>query len=313
MIKKHHQSRCVYGVACRLAGVLIISVIATGCLTGTASVPPEMSVSGPNLPMPAPCRIYTPPDWDGITQLPLIILLHDHNENSLVFERHGVPSALFTMMDAGSIPPALLAVPESENGFWWNYYDRSRRYADFIARDLIPAVAKNYPVQRTSRSLHIFGIGTGAMGAVELAALYPGFFATVGALNGQYFDAGGAAQYVQENPWRNFEKVFGPMTNERAMNAHSVYHLIRKATDVPGTRFVLGNSAMGSWDLIESNELFRQHLFQQDIPHDVIEFFGSQRQDSIWAIIPVFISLQLGAGDTYGEINGNPYHVFKSR
>ena len=151
------------------------------------------------------------------------------------------------------------------------------------------------------------------MAAVEAAAIYPGIFGTVGALNGVYFDLAGAVAYAEQNPFADFDAIFGPSQNQRVMAAHAVYSLIESASDVPGTRFVVGCCALDSWDVNESNEVLRQHLFQLRIPHDSVEFFGTKESASSLSIIPVFVSLQLGAGDTYGEINGNPYHVFKSR
>ena len=293
--------------------IMIFLLLLIGCATLKAPDPAEPGIATSLLPAPVSCRFYAPTGWDGVTPLPLVIMLHDHSENSLIFEKHGIISSLMAMMESGAIPLAILAAPESEKGFWWNYYDGSHRYADFIVRDLIPEAARRYPIRKDTKNLHVFGIGTGAMGAVELSYLYPGVFGTVGAINGHYFDDVGAVEYAEQNPFSKFDMVFGPTHNQRAMQAHSVYHGIQTAADVSGTRFVIGSSALESWKLNESNELLRQHFFLLGIPHDTVVFYGSDKKDNGQSMIPVFVALQLGVGDTYGEVNGNPYHVLKSR
>lgn len=298
-------------VSCAIITLILLQ--ACGCATLPSASPPAMTVTGERMPEPVPCRVYTPPGWDGATPLRLVILLHDRGENGSSFEKRGVIASLSARMSSGVIPPALLAVPETADGYWWNWHNRSRMVSDFLMMDLIPALAERYPLLPTSDALHLFGVGTGAMAAVELPARYPGVFFTVGALNGIYFDATGAADYARESINSRFESVFGPPTNPEAMTDHSVFDLIRSAGDVPITRFVLGSLSTGSWRILESNDLLRQHLFKLQIPHDVVDFFSTPRSKSLPAAMAVVIAVQLGQTEISGEIDGNPYQVFKSR
>jgi hypothetical protein len=292
--------------ACSLSAI-------SGCATGINTFIEEPGIQSKYVSENVQYKTYVPPDWNGSTPLSMVILLHDRKENFHVFEKSGVVDAFFNISAENRLPESVLIVPDNPGGFWWNYYDGSKKYADFIVRELIPAVQSTFPTRNETRHIHLFGTGTGAMGAVELAFVFPGIFGTVGALNGLYFDVMGAATYVEQNPFINLKRVFGPADNIRAMTIRSVFNNIQTRQDVPETRFVIGNSSFGSWELNQSNELFQEHLLQLDIPHDRVIFHGSDDKQTTRSMIPVFLGLQLGMGNTYGETGSVPYHVLKFR
>lgn len=287
-------------------------------LSGCVSTPSELVAGGPVMvseyvPEPVPYRVYTPPSWNGTDPLPLLIFLHDRNGHCTDLETAQIIPYLRTAFQSGEMPPCIIAAPESRRGFWWNYYDNTRRYADFLIADFIPRLRLKYPVTPGPGGLHILGVGTGAMGAVELAIQHPGHIGTVGALGGYFFDDLGAAVYVDKNIFSGMEKVLGPSTDPEAMRAHSVYHRIQSKADAAGTCFVLGSGAFSGWDVAESNELFRQHLALHNIPHDYVMFHGTSKWESRRNIMPVFIGLQLGDRRNRGQVNGMPYEVLKYR
>jgi len=287
-------------------------------LSGCAGTSSDLTAGGPvmtseNLPEPVAYRVYTPPGWDGSEPLPLLIYLHDRGGHCTDLETSGIIPVLFSAFQAGTLPPCIVAAPESHGGYWWNYFDGSRRYGDFLMDEFIPALRSRYPVRPGPRGLHVLGVGTGAMGAVELAYLYPGRIGTVAALDGYYFDDLGASVYVDKHFFSGMEKILGPSDDPRAMAAHSVYYRITSAQSVAPTRFVLGCGAFSDWDVTETNELFRQHLALHSIPHDTVMFHGTSRREGRLAILPVFISQQLGDRRTRGEINGEPYEILKFR
>jgi enterochelin esterase-like enzyme len=292
---------------------MVSAFLLTGCLPAVRQIPAAHYLQSPCLPDPLPYTVHTPPEWDGVTPLPLAILLHDRHETGSVFEDSHVVSHLHGLMATGHIPAVLLAVPENSEGFWWNYYDGTHRYADCLAVDFIAELNRTYPLLNEPSARHIFGVGLGAMGAVETVAMHPGVFGSAGALNGRYFDAAGAADYVRGRPFSGFNAVFGPPESQKAMTARSIYDRITSAADVAHTRFVLGHTLRSGWEIADSNEFFLRHLATLGIPHDFVVFHGSSLKSEERAMVAICIAVQLGLNDLYGEIDGVPYQVLKYR
>ncbi len=293
--------------------ICVFLIGATGCQTTSQFSANSTVIPTRNLPEAHQCFIYEPPDTLQYSQLPVVILLGNRTHRSNFFERSNTIAQLHEWMTQGLIPPALLVVPESRDGLWWNYFDQSHMYADYLVNDLIPELQKKYSVAANSRHHHVFGIGTGAMGAVEMSSLYTGSFGTVGALNGYYFDSAGAPNYIRQHPFQNSRQIFGPPENQLAMNARSIYKHIQKSSNVEGTRFFLGFCGSDGWDIIQSNTLFQEHLMHLGISHDIINFYGAMSRQTTIKMIPVFIALQLGLQEIYGEIDDVSWQVLRHR
>jgi enterochelin esterase-like enzyme len=293
--------------------VYVILLSTAGCTSPSVHSPNSVFIQTNRLPDTTECRIYNPPKMHAETSFPVVILLTNRTDKIDFFERNNIITHLHEWMTEGLIPPALLVVPESQDGLWWNYFDQSLMYADFIVNDLLPELQKRYPVSSDSRNHHVFGIGTGAMGAVEMAVLHAGSFASVGALNGFYLDAHGAATYIRQHPFQKSRQVFGPPENTHAMAARSIYRYINSSSCVNGTRFVLGYCGSAGWDMIENNTLFQEHLLKLNISHDLVNVYGPMSQQTTVSIIPVFVALQLGLKDIHGEIETVSWQVLKYR
>jgi len=285
----------------------------SACATFTTSTSTGPVLQTKLLPKPVPYKIYTPPGWDGHKKLPMIIYLHDHKGNCTDLETSKIISYLFAMMNSGKMHQFFIVSPESSTGFWWNYYDKSHSYFDFIIQEFIPYLKQEYPVVDGPAGLHLTGVGTSAMAAVEFAWVYPGVFGTVGAIGGYYFDELQASNYVDKHYFSGMNKILGPSDCRECMMKHNFFHQINSRKSVESTRFVLGTGAFSNWDISESNELFRQHLSILHIPYDYVVYHGTNKSKSQRNIIPVFMGLQVGDRRNRGEVNGMPYEVLKFR
>ena len=225
----------------------------------------NLTESGPTLatqliPYDVPYRVYTPPGWNGATPLPLLVYLHDRRGHCTDLETGRVIEYIHQAIQSGDMSPMIIAAPENNHGYWWDFYDGTCQYLTFVGKEFIPHIKSQYPVRPGPDGLHVLGVGTGAMGAVALAYTYPDSFGSVGALGAYLFDDLGAAVYVDKNYFTEMDKVLGPSTDRKAMLNHSFYYRIQSRKNIGRTRFVLGAGAFSDWDTTESNELFRQHL-----------------------------------------------------
>ncbi|MCD4653566.1 hypothetical protein K8T06_06485 [bacterium] len=290
---------------------LTFCLLFSGCATPISIVTNGPALNTSLLPEPVPYRVYTPPNWNGHQPLPLIIFLHDRGDHCTDLETSNLIQHMYNLVQAGDMSPFILAAPENKDGFWLDYYDQTHFYAKFLVQDFIPKLQADYPLINGPAGLHLTGVGTGASGAVALAYAHPGMFGSVGSIDGCFFDDVATSTQIDKNIFYDLRKIFGPSTDKNAMMTHNVYHRINSRKSIGITRFVIGAGSFSSWDITETNELFRQHLSKYNIPYDYVIYHGTTKWVSRQNIVPAFIGLQLRNRRNYGEVNGMPYQVLK--
>ena len=128
--------------------------------------------------------VYTPPGWTADESLPLIVLLHGARDDETTFDRYGISDYLDEQYASDAIPRAVIVNPNGNLGFWENWKDGSYMYRDWVMKDLLPVVQKQYNTLPCPEHCHISGISMGAHGALRFAYYEPGAFNSVGAISG---------------------------------------------------------------------------------------------------------------------------------
>ena len=134
-----------------------------------------VTVKCPSLRQRADLTIYIPKQAEGCENLPVVTLLHGVYGSHWIWALMGkAHETLQGLIDDGSIPPMLLAMPS--DGLWGDgsaYVPHADQDFDaWISRDVPQAVAEN--TGNSIDALHfIGGLSMGGFGALRLGAKYP--------------------------------------------------------------------------------------------------------------------------------------------
>jgi S-formylglutathione hydrolase len=70
-------------------------------------------------------------------------------------------------------------MPSAGRAFYMNFRDGSQNWEDFVIKDLLPYMRKNFNVVKGREGTFITGISIGGMGALRMAVKYPDVFQAV--------------------------------------------------------------------------------------------------------------------------------------
>jgi enterochelin esterase-like enzyme len=239
--------------------------------------------------------LYTPPGWDGGDGLPLVVFLHGAGDDERVLDRPGVAAELDASILEGRVPPFAMVVPEGEMGFWANWHDGTRRYEDYVVRDVIPAARRLLPVDPRPESTHLVGVSMGGTGAMTVALNNSSRFASTSVVSAPLFDAEGFERFRRSVVWRALfplGRIYGPLDGESITEA-SLFERLGSPGDLGGLRLLL---AFGDRDLSEARrggEALERHLSSREIPHIALRYRGGHTWSAWRRLLPVILCLQL--------------------
>ncbi len=161
-------------------------------------------------------QVYLPARLRKTRRYPLLVA-HD-GRDYLRFS--GLQTVLDNLIHRLEIPPMVVALTHSDDRM--HEYADDERHADFIVKDLVPALQKAYPLSREPADRGLLGASFGAVAALSTAWHHPGFFGKLCLQSGSFAftdigpsDAGPAFDQVvefvnafRENPGRPAEKIF---------------------------------------------------------------------------------------------------------
>lgn len=241
--------------------------------------------------------IYLPPDLGAEETLPLVVFLHGGGDGADCLDRHGVAQRLDRGMRDGTVPRAIIVVPQGDLGFWANWYDGSRRYEDWVIDEVMPAVARRFRTQPCPEGCHIMGVSMGAEGAVRMALHHPGMFASLSPISGPAMDTERRLGFMRD-PLINIiiptHHVFGPIEPRSRVEVDDPYVQWSAPEDLHGTRLFF---AWGSRDrdmIREGGAALHQHLEERGIPHVSREYDGGHDWVSWGPVIEEALRAQLG-------------------
>ncbi|MGJ8638122.1 MAG: alpha/beta hydrolase [Opitutaceae bacterium] len=138
-----------------------------------------MTVKSPALKGRADLSVYVPKQAEGRSDVPVVILLHGVYGSHWIWASMGKAHlSLQAMIDAGELPPMVLAMPS--DGLWGDgsgyVSHKNKNFEQWIVEDVPQAVS-----ELTGNSIEaphfIGGLSMGGFGAMRLGASYPERFA----------------------------------------------------------------------------------------------------------------------------------------
>ncbi|HEV2388741.1 MAG TPA: alpha/beta hydrolase family protein [Candidatus Acidoferrales bacterium] len=130
-----------------------------------------------------PYCILLPPSYDAekTRRYPVLYFLHGLGDNEQMFLRSGALDLVEDAWERGGIGEYLIATPRGGASFYINSRDGRERYEDFLLREFLPFIERNYRTQPGRRYRGIGGISMGGYGALHLAFRHPEMFGAVSA------------------------------------------------------------------------------------------------------------------------------------
>src|SRR5215467_13853194 len=146
----------------------------------------EATVPSANVPGPVPITYYLPKNYDAnrAERYPLLIQLHGGGLSNKRMENSpglwvGMGGLLDQAIENGLVAPMVSVMPSAGRAFYMNFRDGSQRWEDFVMKDLLPYMRKNFNVVQGRKGTFITGISMGGMGSLRMAVKYPEVFQAV--------------------------------------------------------------------------------------------------------------------------------------
>ena len=195
-MKAHATAAALVGVALLSAAAAVSQTPTTAgrAMKGTLI---ETTVASTNVPSPAPRRgeanavpitYYLPKNYDAnrAERYPLLIQLHGGGGSNKDMENFralsvggGMGGLLEQAIENGLVAPMVSVMPSAGRAFYMNFRDGSQNWEDFVIKDLLPYMRKNFNVVKGREGTFITGISIGGMGALRMAVKYPDVFQAV--------------------------------------------------------------------------------------------------------------------------------------
>lgn len=144
------------------------------------------TLSSDRLPKPVRYLVLTPPSYGASPsrRYPVLYFLHDGYGTEATLVRRGIASELHQRMRDGRLPEFLVVAPGGRGTWFSDFHDGSRRYEEFLSRDLIEHIGSRYRIVPGKAGRGITGISMGAYAAVRTALKRPDLFGSVSSLSG---------------------------------------------------------------------------------------------------------------------------------
>lgn len=175
----------------------------------------EELVNSTVMKAPRPLLVYTPPGYDRLHDLPVLVLYHGAGDTTWSWVRHGrVAQMMDNFIARGSVMPMVIAVAET--------YPVTVADTDLLARsteeaidaelmtDIVPFLERHYRVHRDRLCRAIAGLSMGGGQTIYSALVHPERFSAAGVLSPAYVGALPALNAARINAaYRRFDIVTG--------------------------------------------------------------------------------------------------------
>ncbi|MEM1107843.1 MAG: alpha/beta hydrolase-fold protein [Planctomycetota bacterium] len=223
-----------------------------------------ITVKTPNLVGRGDISVFVPKGaQEAGKPLPLVTLLHGVYGSHWVWsQKAGVHLNAQRLIDAGELPPMLIAMPSDGLMFDGSAYlpHNGKRFDAWIVDDVPDAVIEAGLPTSADSPRFIAGLSMGGYGALRLGAAHPERFAAF-AGHSSITDFGQMKIFVEED-----DSVYGQAGPERSV----LKTLIANRDKLPPFRFDCGRSD----ELIEHNRELHRGLVAAGITHTYEEFAG---------------------------------------
>jgi enterochelin esterase family protein len=147
--------------------------------------------------------IYTPPGYSSTKTYPVIVLFDGWEYLNLI----PTPTILDNLEAAGKIPDAVavfVANPVDED-VREKELSCNPRFADFVARELMPWVRSHYRVSTNPKRATVGGVSLGGLAATYIALKHPDLFGNVLSQSGSFW--WGPEGYEEDGEWLTHQFV----------------------------------------------------------------------------------------------------------
>lgn len=160
--------------------------------------------------------IYLPPGYEKSKQrYPVIYFLHGFAaEDKDMMEWIGFRTLIDSAIKAGQLRPCILVLPNSMTQYFGSFYTNSSvagNWADFIGKDVVDYMDKNYRTIAHRNSRGLAGHSMGGNGALKIAMLFADKFSAV------YAMSPGALHFSDEFSLTN--SAFKRVTQQKSMDS----------------------------------------------------------------------------------------------
>jgi enterochelin esterase-like enzyme len=125
--------------------------------------------------------IMLPPGYDGSARrYPVLYMLHGVAGDSTEWQSIGLLEAADRLIQDGKIEPMLIVLPNGGANYWVNQASGAR-WADYVARDVVSQVDRDFRTVAEPDARAIGGLSMGGEGALRIAMEYPSVFSIAGA------------------------------------------------------------------------------------------------------------------------------------
>jgi S-formylglutathione hydrolase FrmB len=130
-----------------------------------------------------PYCILLPPSYDGdkTSRFPILYFLHGLGDNEQMFLHSGGWDLVQDLWESKQLSEYLIVTPAGGESFFINSSDGRTQYEDFLVREFLPFIEKNYRVRAGRAFRGVAGISMGGFGALHLAFHHPELFRSVSA------------------------------------------------------------------------------------------------------------------------------------
>jgi S-formylglutathione hydrolase FrmB len=132
--------------------------------------------------------IYLPPGYEKTTQrYPVLYFLHGFAaDDDDMMKYIGFKNLMDSAIKAGQLRPTILVLPNSMTKYFGSFYTNSSvagNWADFIGKDVVEYMDKNYRTIAHRNSRGLFGHSMGGNGALKMAMMFADQFSAVYAMS----------------------------------------------------------------------------------------------------------------------------------
>jgi S-formylglutathione hydrolase len=176
------------------AAILVYTALLSAPAAQTSTTPGmkgtliETTVPSTNVPGPVAITYYLPKNYDvhRAEPYPLLIQLHG---GGLSNKSMGDPTVgggtgglLDQAIEKGLTPPMVSVMPSAGRSNYMNFRDGSQKWEDFIMKDLLTYMRKNFNISQGRQGTFITGPSMGGSGSLRMAVKHPEVFQAVASL-----------------------------------------------------------------------------------------------------------------------------------
>ena len=226
---------------------------------------------------PLKYAVYTPPNWEKGERLPLVLFLHGGGSTHTSFERYGAHTFLDQEINAGRAPRAIILIPRGGFSMWENWDFGRIAYRDWMLKELLPEIQKQYTTLECPQHCHMIGTSMGGFGAMRIAQLEGDKFDSISSISGLIFSyekhQRGSLLFraIMFYPSVN---IFGYKKNSNLIDPYKIWAENPDKTK-PRLQLIWGDNDQKG--IIKTNQDLHDRLVQNNIKHDVYVYHGRHK------------------------------------